>query len=166
MITDQRQVRSAFVSTALFLSMGFAHSVGGAIPHYSFWSVLLWVSTFLFLSKKDLAQLTNSGLAAIVLLFQFLGHLVLSTDSVISGARMSASHFLVGVLTFAVVRYGLFSLHAIERGLAAFTPKSFTKVEIACSTCSALIESKESTFHNEYSCSTNQLRAPPVFAAN
>ena len=52
-MSDQRQVRSAFVSTALFLSMGFAHNVGGAIPHFSFWSVLLWVSTFLLLSKKE-----------------------------------------------------------------------------------------------------------------
>ena len=163
---DQRQARSAFVSTALFLSMGLAHNVGGAIPHFSIWSVLLWVSTFLFLSKKDLAQLTYSGLAAMVFLFQFLGHLVLSTDSMSSGSRMSASHLLAGVFTFVVIRYGLFSLHALERGLAAFVPKSFAKVEIPCSTCSALIESKESTFRNEYSRSTNQLRAPPVFAAN
>ena len=166
MITDQRQVRSAFVSTALFLSMGFAHNVGGAIPHFSIWSVLLWVSTFLFLSKKDLAQLTNSGLAAMDFLFQFLGHLVLSTDSMSSGSRMSASHLLAGVFTFVVIRYGLFSLHALERGLAAFVPKSFTKVEIRCSSCSVLIESKESTFRNDFSRSANQLRAPPVFAAN
>jgi hypothetical protein len=160
---DQRQARSALISTALFSSMGLAHNVGGVIPHFTLWAIVLWISTYFFLSNLDLKRLSNAGLAALVLLFQFLGHLVLSTDTSSSGLRMSAAHFLTGIITFAVIRYGLFALQLLERGLSRLIPTSFSSGEVAREFKNALIQKLNFAFLIVFSRRTNQLRAPPVF---
>jgi len=161
---DRRIASSAVTSSALFLSMGIAHILGGAIPSASPSSFIIWAMGFLLLQKVDLHKIPNSALATLVLLFQMLGHFSFSSSSSASNIRMSFSHLFCGLFSFIAIRFELNALSALEKGLALFLTRTLKTIVI-----SAQIKSKISwpncpDFFTAFFQSANQLRAPPSLA--
>lgn len=163
-MSDLRIVRSALTSTLLFLSMGLAHNFGGAVPNLSGWSLIFWVATFLILLKVRLDSISNPALAALVLLFQTLGHVVISAESAPSDIRMSAAHLLAGLITFSAIRFGCHAIDVFERGLTRFLPVLFQQISVAFLSFKALVPSVRVESVLDFLRRANQLRAPP-FAA-
>lgn len=163
-MSDLRIVRSALTSTLLFLSMGLAHNFGGAVPKLSGWSLILWVATFLILLKVRLDSISNPALAALVLLFQTLGHSVISAESAPSEIRMSTAHLLAGLITFSAIRFGCHAIDVIERGLTRFLPVLFQQISLAFLAFKPQISPIRVESALDFLWRANQLRAPPSFA--
>ena len=163
---DRRIVSSAVTSSALFLSMGIAHSLGGAIPSASPSSFIIWAVGFLLLQKVDLHKIPNSALAALVLLFQMLGHFSLSSSSSASTIRMSFSHIFCGLLSFVVIRFGLKALSVLEKGLVLFLTRSLKTIAISAQIKSKFSWPSSPDFLTAFIQSANQLRAPPSLATS
>ena len=161
---DHRIVSSAVTSSALFLSMGLAHNLGGVIPNPSPYSLAIWVLSFLLLQKANLREISNSALASLVLLFQVLGHSSLSSSTSASTVRMSISHLVCGVLTFTVIRYGLNALRGLEKGLALFLTKSFRSIVVSDQIKFEVLWLACPDFLTTFLHSANQMRAPPNLA--
>ena len=163
-MSDLRIVRSALTSTLLFLSMGLAHNFGGAVPELSGGSLILWLATFVILLKVRLDSISNPALAGLVLLFQTLGHVVISTESAPSDIRMSSSHLLAGSITFSAIRFGCRTIDVLERGLSRFLPVRFQQISAAFRSFKPLVSSIRVEFSLNFLRRANQLRAPPLVA--
>ena len=163
-MSDLRIVRSALTSTLLFLSMGLAHNFGGAVPKLSDWSLFLWVATFIILIKVRLDSISNPALAALVLLFQTLGHLVITAEPAPSDVRMNTSHLFVGSITFLAIRFGCRAIDVIERGFNRFLPVLFEQISVAFLACKSLVSSARVESALDFFRRANQLRAPPLVA--
>jgi hypothetical protein len=163
-MSDLRIVRSALTATLLFLSMGLAHNFGGAVPKLSGWSLILWVATFIILIKVRLDSISNPALAALVLLFQTLGHVVISAESAPSDIQMSASHLFAGLITFSAIKFGCHAVDVLERGLSRFLPTPFQQILVAFRSFKLLISSIRVESSLDFSRRANQLRAPPLVA--
>ena len=163
-MSDFRIVRSAITSTLLFLSMGLAHNFGGAIPTLTIWSLVLWVATFVILSMVRLDSISDPALAALVLLFQTLGHVVISSESAPSDLRMSTSHLFAGLITFLAIRFGCSTIDVLERELCKFLPVLFQQISVAFRAAKLLVSSLSVEYKLDFSRRANQLRAPPWVA--
>jgi len=160
-MSDLRIARSALTSTMLFLSMGLAHNFGGAVPKLSAWSIILWLATFAILLRVRASSFSDPALAALVLLFQSLGHIVVSAESAPSDLRMSASHLIVGSITFAAIRFSCQALDVLERGLSRILPILFNQISVAFLAVELPVATLRVESALEFLRRANQLRAPP-----
>jgi len=161
---DRQIVRSTVTSSSLFLSMGMAHFLGGAIPNFSFLPIIFWGFTFILLQKVDLHHLANSKLAALTLLFQVLGHISLSSNLSGSSFKMAISHLGCGITTFLVIRFGLNALDILERGLARFLPDPFSSFAADEFSITEVVRALSLDFLKLILDQTRLMRAPPMFA--
>lgn len=161
---DRRIVSSTLTSSSLFLSMGMAHLLGGAVPNFSFFPLIFWGFTFILLQKVDLHHLVNSKLAALTLLFQLLGHISLSSNLSGSSFKMAISHLVCGIATFLVIRFGLNALDIVERGLTRFLPELFSSFAASAFWLPKVVRVLSLDFLKLILDQTRLMRAPPMFA--
>ena len=96
--------RSLILTNILFLSVTLSHHLaGGEIQNFKMLYLLL-IATFLFFWKKPLMNFEGPSLAAILIIFQLLGHILMQQNTANSDSRMFFSHTFSILLTYSFAR--------------------------------------------------------------
>ena len=126
----ERAISPTLVSSALFLSMIAAHLIGGGSFEFNFLLPAILIGTFVLLYVKKVNELTGPQLAALILLFQFFGHMTISAHAMNSNLQMSASHVIAGIAGFHVVRRCQRCIERVEQKfISFFIPQIFRAID-------------------------------------
>ena len=159
----ERGFSSILISSALFLSMISAHVLGGAAFEFNPALPLILIASIIFLYFKKLNEFSGPQLAALLLLFQFMGHFVVGTHSMAT-AQMSIAHGISGVLGFLTVRHCERCIAKTQdRFVAIFLPQVFDSIRFAVSENVLVFLSYTYSFFS-HRISSIRDRAPPRFA--
>ena len=141
--------------------MAVAHILGGGTHELTFFAPIVFLISsafFTFLSPK---RLQGPVLASYILGFQVLGHLSFSSST--SDSRMSASHIVAAILTYALVLHFQELIDSVLRYFRALFPvflKPFSKATTKSLAFLSLIYPAPSPHLSKVS-----NRAPPLCAA-
>jgi hypothetical protein len=102
---SNRFYRSLVLNSFLFISVLLFHHLGGGSFSVSPAIIPLFVISSLYFNARPLKEFSGPGLAATLVVFQILGHLVFHDDTAASDGRMYVSHSLAVVITYVVARY-------------------------------------------------------------
>jgi hypothetical protein len=97
---DNRILRSLVLNVFLYASVIFSHHLGGgtfSVKPVILISIALSISYFSF---KPINEFKGPQLAAALVIFQLIGHLLFSENSLSSGVQMYLSHCIAVFLTY------------------------------------------------------------------
>jgi len=123
--------RSLVLTNILFLGVALSHHLaGGQIQDISMLYLLL-IATFLFFWKKPLKNFEGPSLAAILIIFQLLGHILMQQNADNSDSRMFFSHTFSILLTYSFARkIDELAHHVLLLIKEVFIPKIFISLWI------------------------------------
>ncbi len=102
---SNRFYRSLVLNSFIFISVLLFHHLGGGSFSVSPAIIPLFVISILYFNARPLKEISGPGLAATLVVFQILGHLVFHDDTATSDGRMYVSHIVAVVITYVVARY-------------------------------------------------------------
>ena len=102
---SNRFYRSLVLNSFIFISVLLFHHLGGGSFSVSPAIIPLFVISILYFNARPLKEFSGPGLAATLVVFQILGHLVFHDDTAASDGRMYVSHSVAVVITYVVARY-------------------------------------------------------------
>lgn len=141
--------------------MALAHILGGGTHELTVIAPVVFIVSSVFFSFLSPKRLEGPVLASYILGFQILGHLSFSSPS--SDSRMSASHIVAAILTYALVLHFQELIDSVLRYFRALFPvflQPFTKSITKSSTLIGIIYPAPSPHLSKVS-----NRAPPFCAA-
>ena len=128
----ERVIRPMLVASSLFLSMIAAHAIGGGSFEFSLFLPIILIGTYLFFYFRKVNEFSGPQLAALVLVFQFLGHMTINGHGMHSNLGMSISHLVAGVIGFHVVRRCERCIEIVEQKfVSVFIPQIFRRINIS-----------------------------------
>ena len=120
---SNRFLRSLTLNLLLFTSVLLFHHLGGGSFSLSPLVIPLFALSTVYFNARPLREFNGPGLAATLVVFQMLGHIVFHNNSAISSARMYSSHGIAVVLTYFISRHFEKILNAFEALIEAVLPK-------------------------------------------
>ena len=153
--------RSLILTNILFLSVTLSHHLaGGQIQNFRMLYLLL-IATFLFFWKKPLKNFEGPSLAAILIIFQLLGHILMQQNTDNSNSQMVFSHTFSILLTYSFAR----KVDELAQKLFllikdVFIPKALRSFSIR-DLGQRISHSQIFTFYSDFQLQSIQGRAPP-----
>lgn len=120
---SSRFLRSLTLNLLLFTSVLIFHHLGGGSFSLSPITLPLFALSIVYFNARPLKEFNGPGLAAILVVFQILGHFVFHNSSTISAARMYAAHGIAVVLTYFISRHFEKISNAIDALIESVLPK-------------------------------------------
>jgi len=120
---SNRFYRSLVLNSFIFISVLLFHHLGGGSFSVSPAIIPLFVISILYFNARPLKEISGPGLAATLVVFQILGHLVFHDDTATSDGRMYVSHIVAVVITYVVARYFEKISTAFQALIEAVLPK-------------------------------------------
>jgi hypothetical protein len=98
-------IKTLFLNSLLFVSLIASHHIGGGSFEITQGFIFLMVASTLFFWAKPPRDFQGPWVAAILVIFQGIGHWVLPINSEISEVRMTFSHLAAVVGTYFLAKY-------------------------------------------------------------
>jgi hypothetical protein len=92
--------RSLILNSFLFISVFASHHLAGGGVVLSSPILLLFLFSLLIFWKKPIVEFEGPGLAAVLIIFQLLGHILMEQSSEVSSIQMLLAHFTAAILTY------------------------------------------------------------------
>lgn len=122
--------RSLTLNLVLFLSLLISHHLGGGDYSLAAGLVPLFFLSFMLFWVRPLRTIEGPKLAAVLVIFQAIGHLSLDSENSVSTIRMSAAHLLAVFASYYLAKdldRGLLALFNLLASL--FVPTTFYLLE-------------------------------------
>jgi len=137
---NNRLIRSLTLNIFLFLSVVIFHHLGGGSFSINTVTIPLFILSIFYFNARPLSTFHGPGLAAILVIFQLLGHLIFQSNQTTSQFRMYLSHATAIILTYFVARYFEKISTSLELLLASAIPIIiFKKFNSRCEQVTLLI---------------------------
>ena len=120
---SNRFLRSLTLNLLLFTSVLLFHHLGGGSFSLSPLVIPLFALSIVYFNARPLKEFNGPGLAATLVVFQMLGHIVFHNNSAVSSERMYSSHGIAVVLTYFISRHFEKISNAFEALIEAVLPK-------------------------------------------
>jgi hypothetical protein len=125
-----RFLRSIALNCFLFISVLIFHHLGGGSFSISPIVIPLFVLSIIYFNTRPLKEFSGPGLAATLVIFQLLGHLIFHESGTTDAERMYLSHAIAVALTYFIARYFEKIAIAVETLIAAVLPRVSFKIFI------------------------------------
>ena len=129
MLSD-RFLRSIALNCFLFISVLVFHHLGGGSFSISPIAIPLFIVSIIYFNTRPLKEFSGPGLAATLVVFQLLGHLIFHESGTTDAERMYLSHAIAVALTYFIARYFEKIAIAVETLIAAVLPRVSFKIFI------------------------------------
>ena len=96
-----RTIRSVVLTLVLFTTVLISHHIAGGAASISPYAIALFAATFLVFRNFHSKDLEGPKLAAILVIFQGIGHVALSAPATSSPFRMITAHVISVVVGYA-----------------------------------------------------------------
>ena len=106
------------------------HHLGGGSFSISPIVIPLFVLSIIYFNTRPLKEFSGPGLAATLVVFQLLGHLIFHESGTTDAERMYLSHAIAVALTYFIARYFEKIAIAVETLIAAVLPRVSFKIFI------------------------------------
>ena len=106
------------------------HHLGGGSFSISPIVIPLFVLSIIYFNTRPLKEFSGPGLAATLVIFQLLGHLIFHKSGTTDAERMYLSHAIAVALTYFIARYFEKIAIAVETLIAAVLPRVSFKIFI------------------------------------
>jgi hypothetical protein len=127
---SHRFLRSITLNGFLFVSILIFHHLGGGSFSISPIVIPLFVLSIIYFNTRPLKEFSGPGLAATLVIFQLLGHLIFHESGTTDAERMYLSHAIAVALTYFIARYFEKIAIAVETLIAAVLPRVSFKIFI------------------------------------
>jgi hypothetical protein len=127
---SHRFLRSITLNGFLFVSILIFHHLGGGSFSISPIIIPLFVLSIIYFNTRPLKEFSGPGLAATLVIFQLLGHLIFHESGTTGAERMYLSHAVAVVMTYFIARNFERIATAVESLIAAVLPKVSFKIFI------------------------------------
>jgi len=153
--------RSLILTNILFLSVTLSHHLaGGQIQEFKMLYLLL-IATFLFFWKKPIKNFEGPSLAAILIIFQLLGHILMQQNTANSDSRMIFSHTFSILLTYSFAKkIDELAQHVYLLIRDIFIPRIIRLFSISY-LGQRIIHNQDFSFYSNFHIQSIQVRAPP-----
>jgi hypothetical protein len=125
---SHRFLRSITLNGFLFVSILIFHHLGGGSFSISPIIIPLFVLSIIYFNTRPLKEFSGPGLAATLVFFQLLGHLIFHESGTTGAERMYLSHAVAVVLTYFIARYFEKIAIAVESLIDAVLPSVSFKI--------------------------------------
>jgi hypothetical protein len=127
---SHRFLRSITLNGFLFVSILIFHHLGGGSFSISPIIIPLFVLSIIYFNTRPLKEFSGPGLAATLVIFQLLGHLIFHESGTTGAERMYLSHAVAVVMTYFIARNFERIATAVESLIAAVLPRISFKIFI------------------------------------
>lgn len=93
-------LRSLILNSFIFISVFASHHLAGGGVVLSSPILLLFLLSLLIFWKKPIVEFEGPGLAAVLTIFQLLGHLLMEQAPEVSSTQMILAHIVATILTY------------------------------------------------------------------
>lgn len=100
-----RLIKSLVLNVFIFISVLIFHHLGGGSFSISPVILPLFVLSILYFNSRPLNEFSGPGLAATLVLFQFLGHFIFHNNLAVSNRQMYLAHLIAVFFTYFLTRY-------------------------------------------------------------
>lgn len=156
--------RSLALNLILFLSLEVSHHLGGG--DYSLPVIVfpIFIFSFLFLWARPVKDLRGPHLLSLLVLFQVVGHIALTSNQSIATSQMSFAHLTgVGAGYFVAANFDQSILSLVELLASCFIPLHFILPKLVRQLESTFFTRRTSEFLTNYFCGLSK-RGPPQCA--
>ena len=120
---SHRFLRSITLNGFLFVSILIFHHLGGGSFSISPIVIPLFILSLIYFNTRPLKEFSGPGLAATLVIFQLLGHLIFHESGTTGAERMYLSHAVAVVMTYFIARNFERIATAVESLIAAVLPR-------------------------------------------
>jgi hypothetical protein len=157
-------LRSITLNGFLFVSILIFHHLGGGSFSISPIVIPLFILSLIYFNTRPLKEFSGPGLAATLVVFQLLGHLIFHESGTTGAERMYLSHAVAVVMTYFIARYFEKIAIAVESLIAAVLPRvSFKIFNLKVQEFVVCVHFQQKTLISMIF-SVLRDRAPPVFS--